>query len=212
MSKSCRECKKLKPFEQYHKNSRAKDGCVNICKVCVREYHGKWYGKNRDRQLELGKIRFKGKWYSNEAWRQGQLKKNRIYRESHKERKKELDSRPEAKEKRREYYSGRFECQAFKKSEHERNKRWKSNNKWWVNAMSSKKRADKNNRTPSWSNLDAIKEFYRSCPKGHQVDHVVPLKGENVSGLHVEYNLQYLTAEENNRKNNRWKNEGRQNI
>jgi 5-methylcytosine-specific restriction endonuclease McrA len=57
-------------------------------------------------------------------------------------------------------------------------------------------------RTPIWADLDKIYEFYFNCPIGYQVDHIIPLKGKLVSGLHVLNNLQYLTIEENLKKNN----------
>lgn len=45
-----------------------------------------------------------------------------------------------------------------------------------------------------------IREFYANRPEGMTVDHVVPLQGRNISGLHVVENLQYLTKEENSSK------------
>lgn len=67
-----------------------------------------------------------------------------------------------------------------------------------------KRRADMLERTPPWADLSAIKQFYKECPEGYHVDHIVPLRGKNVSGLHVLENLQYLTAEENLRKSNKF--------
>lgn len=55
---------------------------------------------------------------------------------------------------------------------------------------------------PSWTQKELIKEFYSNCPKGYHVDHIVPLKGTNVSGLHVIENLQYLLAKDNIAKGN----------
>ena len=66
--------------------------------------------------------------------------------------------------------------------------------------------------SPSWScefNEFFIKEIYhlaairtKATNVQWQVDHVIPLKGKEVSGLHIWNNLQLLTAFENNKKGN----------
>lgn len=60
-------------------------------------------------------------------------------------------------------------------------------------ARSANYRASVENKTPKWADLEAIKEFYRNCPEDMQVDHIIPLNGEKVSGLHTLENLQYLS-------------------
>ena len=71
-----------------------------------------------------------------------------------------------------------------------------------MNAINAKRRAAKLQRTPAWADLEAIRQFYAGCPKGYEVDHIVPLQGVNVSGLHVLNNLQYLTKSENSSTGN----------
>lgn len=60
----------------------------------------------------------------------------------------------------------------------------------------------KTKQCPKWADEEKIKEIYMNRPNGYQVDHIIPLKGEFVSGLHVENNLQYLSAFDNRSKNN----------
>lgn len=57
-------------------------------------------------------------------------------------------------------------------------------------------------RVPPWSEREQIRSFYKNCPVGHHVDHIIPLCGELVSGLHVLANLQYLPISENLKKGN----------
>lgn len=70
-------------------------------------------------------------------------------------------------------------------------------------ARNAYRRAKKLQATPSWANIEKIKTIYKNCPKGYHVDHIYPLISEWVCGLHVEQNLQYLSAEENMQKGNR---------
>ena len=67
----------------------------------------------------------------------------------------------------------------------------------------NRRRALKINAVPKWCNLEKIKEIYKNCPKGYHVDHIIPLNNPIVCGLHVENNLQYLTAKENTSKGNK---------
>ena len=99
------------------------------------------------------------------------------------------------------------------KSKYQQTKKWKLYLKKYAqsekgskirNAMGAKRRAAKLQRTPAWADLEAIKQFYINCPKGYAVDHIVPLQGVNVSGLHVLNNLQYLTKSENCSKGNKY--------
>lgn len=72
------------------------------------------------------------------------------------------------------------------------------------NAKSARRKAAKLLRTPKWADRDAIAAFYARCPRGYHVDHIVPLQGDCVSGLHVIDNLQYLPAAANISKGNRF--------
>lgn len=81
-----------------------------------------------------------------------------------------------------------------------------------INAKNRQRVATKLSRTPRWltdAHNIAIQAFYDSAHSltletgtAFEVDHIVPLKGRNVSGLHVPWNLQLLTESENCKKSN----------
>ena len=75
--------------------------------------------------------------------------------------------------------------------------RWQAENRDKT-AKEARKRA-----TPPWVDMVAIRSIYRERPIGMTVDHIVPLNGRDVCGLHVPWNLQYLTRSENCSKGNR---------
>ena len=83
--------------------------------------------------------------------------------------------------------------------------RWAKENPGLANAKNAKRHAAKLQRTPAWANSKAITTFYaEAAALGLQVDHVIPLRGKLVSGLHVHNNLQMLTHSANSSKGNRY--------
>ena len=64
---------------------------------------------------------------------------------------------------------------------------------------------------PAWEDASAIEAVYEESRRisestgiPHHVDHIVPRSGKFVCGLHTVANLRIITAEENNRKNNKF--------
>lgn len=82
---------------------------------------------------------------------------------------------------------------------------WKKLNPGKISAINRMRKLRRVNATPSWANQEAIKAIYIEAAKlGMHVDHIIPLNGELVCGLHVENNLQLLTPLENAAKGNRF--------
>jgi hypothetical protein len=93
-------------------------------------------------------------------------------------------------------------------------KRYRSSNRDKINNRKAKRRAAKLNATPMWLTIDdfqSIQELYTIAKmfelytgQEYHVDHIVPLQGENVCGLHVPWNLQVLSATDNLTKSNKF--------
>lgn len=77
-----------------------------------------------------------------------------------------------------------------------------SNTSHYKTHNTTKYRMTKKRQMPKWANVEKILEIYANKPTGYEVDHIIPLRGKLVSGLHVENNLQYLTKQQNGSKNN----------
>ena len=89
-------------------------------------------------------------------------------------------------------------------------KKWRDANPGVMAMHSAKWRAALLQATPTWADQKKIAEFYEAADglsmltgEWYHVDHIVPLQGKTVRGLHCEANLQVLPEAENIRKGNR---------
>lgn len=89
---------------------------------------------------------------------------------------------------------------------------WAKQNAAKVNARTARRYASKTQATPKWMSPDdcwMIEQAYKLAALRTkmfgvpwEVDHIVPLRGKTVSGLHTPWNLQVVTQVENRRKSN----------
>lgn len=75
-------------------------------------------------------------------------------------------------------------------------------------ALNAERRGRRGRATPAWLTPEQraeMRDIYRRARRlgdGWHVDHIVPLNGRNVSGLHVPWNLQIVPADQNLKKSN----------
>jgi len=89
---------------------------------------------------------------------------------------------------------------------------WKRDNAHAPRAHNASRRTAKLLRQPVWSEKQQIRAVYKCAARltkclqtQFHVDHILPLQGQLVSGLHVMSNLQVISAAANSRKKNIWK-------
>jgi len=199
MYKKCGKCKELKLFSEFYKDRSNVDGIEGHCKICRKKQKVDYYSTNRDRILECRKKYAKDN-------------KDKIL-------KYKKDSENRRRSYGREYYIlNKEERKAYR----EKNKLkiklqkrlYRSTHRSKFNAKSAKRRSAKLKATPKWLadvELQQIQELYDVAQafklytgQEYHVDHIVPLQGQNVCGLHVPWNLQVLLAKENLIKHNKF--------
>lgn len=172
------------------------------------------YAADPERYREQGK-KWKKRWYAantEEARRRAndygtahagaRAKRAADWRKANPERVKELNLA--SQERRR----GRWI--EFLEQERERYRKAYEADPGKYSAKGAKRRCAQLLATPSWVDLRTILDIYRHAQEisrvtgiEHEVDHIIPLRGKTVWGLHIPINLQILTSTENRRKFNR---------
>jgi hypothetical protein len=126
-------------------------------------------------------------------------------------------------EQKKEYYQKTKEQRILANAEYrkanaekvkEAYRRYRLKNTAKINANVRKRKAAKKHRTPKWLteiDFERMENEYKLAAiltkltgKKWEVDHIIPLQGANVSGLHVPSNLRAIPAFENRSKHNRF--------
>ena len=183
--------------------SLATDDALAAKKAAKAEYDRQYRAKNAE------KIKAQKK-----AWGQSEKKKeyDKKWAADHKERVLEIKAAYRARhpEKLSAYYELTRENRlARARSYYQENadtiraktKAWREANPQKASALAGKRVRAVRRATPSWADQDAMKAVYAYArANGLEVDHVIPIQGKNVSGLHVEGNLRAIPRKENRQK------------
>ena len=191
--KTCTKCNILKELSEYNNSSRAKDGKKSSCRECARLSE-----KARKQAYEIA-----GRPVT-------PLTGTKICTSCN------ID-KPYTDYYRRGDASGNYKSQCKACIRPVLNK-YKKDNPAKRTALAKKRRASIINRTPKWLTEDdywmmelayehALEQSELHGIKFH-VDHIIPLNGKYISGLHVPSNLQVIPDYENLSKSNKFTNPG----
>jgi hypothetical protein len=186
--KQCSCCKEYKTLDSFYKDKRAKDGLVSSCKICHNTRTRNWQKNNVERCKEYAAQYQRDNKEATNA-------KSKRWKDKNKEHLKEYAKLN--KERRREAEVARYKSNPAKHI-----------------AKTRARQTTKIQRTPQWlteHDYKVIESKYAiaawlSAVVGvkYHVDHIIPLRGKNVSGLHVPDNLSVIPAKENQSKGNRY--------
>ena len=194
--------------EEFYKEN-SKDGRKIRCKACWRKANKQYELNNHDKRSAQKK-----QYYIDNKDRITVAHKT--YKENNKDKTRESGKkyRLENAEKIKITHQAYRDNNKDKRSAY--NKQWERDNRGKSRAKVVRRRTQQINALPSWADLDKIRELYKDCAainliarmvgcsEKFTVDHVIPLQGKLASGLHVENNLQIMTASENFKKSNKF--------
>lgn len=194
--KVCATCCLSKELDLFHNDKRTPTGKVPSCKECIKQ-RGILYRKNKSSSIKA----YQKKHYAEN--RDKILKKASLYRKDNQDRISDYlkEYQKQNKTKIKEY------LKAYSKQHRELNR-----DKY--RAKDAKRRAAELRALPRWlmaEHLQEILDFYTAASMfriytglEYHVDHIVPLQGKTVCGLHVPWNLQVLESSDNIRKSNKF--------
>lgn len=199
--KKCSKCKESKLIVEFSKDKYRKDGLKNQCKSC-RKAH---YQDNKEQVLAQHKEYY-------QANREKKLERQKVYKQVNRERiqvnSREFykTNREQILEQQKAYYlTNQEQIKTYQR-------KYSQANPDKINAKNAKRRATKLQATPKWLTKEEhrwMELFYLIVKVGKEqgqqfeVDHIVPLQGENVCGLHVPWNLQVIRKTANRIKSNK---------
>ena len=149
------------------------------------------------------------------ANREKVLASKRKYREANREKvaaayAKWVAENPDKKDKSRQRWKAENR-DAYLASCSRAGRKWRQENPEKVTAKTARRRAQLRAAAVDWADREAMEAFYREARRlteetgvPHQVDHIDPLQSPFVCGLHNQFNLRIVTADENRRKHNRF--------
>lgn len=199
--KRCGRCRKEKALCEFSRNKRNADGLQCTCKSCCKEVNAAYYVAQKDRINERN-----AKWKA--ANPDKVLKAERARNARPEQKEKAANFREQNRERLRlvqaEWRARNPEAEKAKGA------KWSANNRGTKAANLARYRAALLRRTPDWADVDLIRKVYEYCAAlntfgkaGFHVDHIYPIRGKTVSGLHVALNLQVLPGFQNMAKGNR---------